>query len=54
MRVLVVGAGLYGAVCAQELRRRGHAVRVVEKREHIGGNVTVGEATSDKGQGAKN
>ncbi len=39
MRVLVVGAGLYGAVCAQELRRRGHAVRVVEKREHIGGNV---------------
>jgi UDP-galactopyranose mutase len=39
MRVLIVGAGLYGAVCAQELRRRGHRVQVVEKRDHIAGNV---------------
>jgi UDP-galactopyranose mutase len=38
MRVLIVGAGLYGATCAHELRRRGHNVRVLEKRAHIAGN----------------
>lgn len=37
-KILIVGAGLYGAVCAHELARRGHRVRVVEKRDHIGGN----------------
>jgi UDP-galactopyranose mutase len=37
-KILVVGAGLYGAVCAHELARRGHRVRVLEKRNHIGGN----------------
>jgi UDP-galactopyranose mutase len=37
-RILVVGAGLYGAVCAHELARRGHDVRVIEKRDHVGGN----------------
>ena len=37
-KILIVGAGLYGAVCAHELARRGHAVRVIEKRDHIGGN----------------
>lgn len=35
---LVVGAGLYGAVCARELADAGHRVLVVEKRDHLGGN----------------
>lgn len=39
MRVLIVGSGLYGAVCAHELRRAGHDCHVIEKRNHIGGNV---------------
>ena len=35
---LIVGAGLYGAVCAHELTEHGKKVLVVEKRSHIGGN----------------
>ncbi|AOK29066.1 MULTISPECIES: UDP-galactopyranose/dTDP-fucopyranose mutase family protein [Burkholderia] len=38
MKVLIVGAGLYGAVCAHELTRRGHRCTVLDKREHIGGH----------------
>ena len=36
---LVVGAGLYGAVCAREFARRGKRCLVIDKRSHIGGNV---------------
>ena len=36
---LVVGAGLFGAVFAREMKERGKQVLVVEKRSHIGGNV---------------
>ena len=36
---LVVGAGLFGAVFAHEMKERGKRVLVVEKRSHIGGNV---------------
>lgn len=36
---LIVGAGLFGAVCAHELHKKGHRVLVIEKRDHIGGNV---------------
>lgn len=36
---LIVGAGLFGTVCAHELNKKGKRVLVVEKREHIGGNV---------------
>lgn len=36
---LVVGAGLFGAVFAHEMKKRGKRVLVVEKRDHIGGNV---------------
>lgn len=36
---LIVGAGLYGAVFAHEAKRYGKSVLVVDKREHIGGNV---------------
>lgn len=35
---LIVGAGLFGAVCARELTDAGKRVLVVEKRPHIGGN----------------
>ncbi len=36
---LIVGSGLYGAVCAHELTKRGKTCLVVEKRPHIGGNI---------------
>lgn len=36
---LIVGAGLYGAVCARELTDAGKKVLVIEKRPHIAGNV---------------
>ena len=36
---LVVGAGLYGAVFAQEAKKAGKSVLVIDKRSHIAGNV---------------
>jgi UDP-galactopyranose mutase len=36
---LIVGSGLFGAVCAHELTNAGKKCLVVEKRQHIGGNV---------------
>lgn len=36
--IIVVGAGLAGAVYARCLAEAGHSVTVVEKRHHIGGN----------------
>ena len=36
---LIVGAGLYGAVCACELTRAGKRCLVIDKRNHIGGNI---------------
>lgn len=36
---VIVGAGLFGAVCAHELHKKGKRVLVLEKRDHIGGNV---------------
>ncbi|MBR2659971.1 MAG: UDP-galactopyranose mutase [Clostridia bacterium] len=35
---LIVGAGLYGAVCARELTDAGKTCLVIDKREHIAGN----------------
>jgi len=35
---LVVGAGLFGAVCARELQDIGFKCLVIDKREHVGGN----------------
>ena len=35
---LVVGAGLYGAVCARELTKAGKSCLVIDRREHIAGN----------------
>lgn len=36
---LIVGAGLYGAVFAYEAKKRGKKCLVVEKRNHIAGNI---------------
>jgi len=36
---LIVGSGLYGAVFAYEMNKRGKKCLVLEKRDHIGGNV---------------
>ena len=40
---LIVGAGLFGAVFAQQAKLRGKSVLVVEKRDHIAGNVYTEE-----------
>ena len=41
--ILIVGAGLYGATVAQRLLEQGKSVLVLEKRDHIGGNVYTEE-----------
>ena len=38
MDYLIVGAGLFGSVCARELKRAGKSVEVIDKRPHIAGN----------------
>ncbi len=40
---LVVGAGLFGAVFAQEAKRAGRSCLVIEKRGHIAGNIYTRE-----------
>ncbi|MCI2171133.1 UDP-galactopyranose mutase [Schleiferilactobacillus perolens] len=39
MKILVVGAGLFGAVVARERALAGDSVTVIEKRPHIAGNI---------------
>lgn len=41
--VLIVGAGLTGATVAQRLHEKGKSVLVIEKRDHLGGNVYTEE-----------
>lgn len=36
---LVVGAGLYGSVFAHEMYQKGRRVRLIDRREHIAGNI---------------
>ena len=36
---LIVGAGLYGAICAYELNRLGYKILVIDKRNHVAGNI---------------
>ncbi len=36
---LIVGAGIFGAVCARELTDAGRKVLVIDKRDHIAGNI---------------
>ena len=40
---LIVGAGLYGAVFAYEAAKKGNKCLVIEKRNHIGGNIFTEE-----------
>lgn len=40
---LVVGAGLFGAVFAQQAKKSGKSVLVIDKRDHIAGNVYTKE-----------
>lgn len=40
---LIVGAGLYGAVAAHELTKKGKSCLVIDRREHIAGNVYTEE-----------
>ncbi len=42
-KYLVVGAGLFGATFAYEAAKRGHEVKVIEKRDHIAGNIYTKE-----------
>lgn len=42
-KYLVVGAGLFGAVFANEAAKRGHEVTVIEKRDHLAGNIYTKE-----------
>ncbi len=40
---LVVGAGLFGATFAYEAKKRGKSCLVIDKRDHIAGNVYTKE-----------
>ncbi|WP_242367903.1 UDP-galactopyranose mutase [Lactobacillus intestinalis] len=40
---LIVGSGLFGAVFAHEAAKRGNKVTVIEKRDHIAGNIYTKE-----------
>lgn len=40
---LIIGAGLFGAVFAQQAKQAGKTVLVIDKRDHIGGNVYTEE-----------
>ena len=39
MKILIIGAGLFGSVIAHELNKHSNSVTVVDRRNHIGGNV---------------
>ena len=36
---LIVGAGLFGATCAYELKKKNKKILVIDKRDHIAGNI---------------
>lgn len=37
-KILIIGAGLSGAVIARQLAEQGHVVNIIDQRSHIGGN----------------
>ena len=39
LNFIIVGSGLYGAICARELTNQGYSVLILDKRPNIGGNV---------------
>ncbi|MFT9097652.1 UDP-galactopyranose mutase [Liquorilactobacillus sp.] len=42
-KYLIVGAGLFGATFAYEAAKKGHEVKVIERRNHIAGNIFTKE-----------
>ena len=38
LKILIIGAGFAGSVCARELAEAGHKVLVMDRRKHIAGN----------------
>lgn len=38
-KILVVGAGLLGSTYAHEMAKKGYEIDVIEKRDHVGGNI---------------
>jgi UDP-galactopyranose mutase len=36
---LIVGSGLFGSICAHELKKKGYKILVIEKRDHLAGNI---------------
>lgn len=40
---LIVGAGLYGAVFAQQAKKAGKTCLVIDKRSHVAGNIYTEE-----------
>jgi NADPH-dependent 2,4-dienoyl-CoA reductase/sulfur reductase-like enzyme len=47
-RVLVIGGGPAGMEAACVLAEKGHAVRLIEKKDHLGGAATLGSVNSSK------
>lgn len=43
MNYLIVGAGLFGATMAHKLAKAGHHVTIIEKRDHLAGNIYTKE-----------
>ena len=41
---LIVGAGLFGSVFACEMKKKGRACLVIDRREHIAGNIYTEES----------
>ena len=40
---LIVGAGLFGSVFAHEMTKKGASCLVIDKRDHVGGNIYTEE-----------
>lgn len=43
MKYLIVGSGLFGSIFANEAAKKGHSVKVIEKRNHVAGNIYTQE-----------
>lgn len=40
---LIIGSGLFGSICAYELKKRAYCILILEKRTHVGGNIYTEE-----------
>ena len=43
MKILIIGSGLFGSVFASEAAKKGNNVKILEKRNHIAGNIYTKE-----------